>query len=37
MELLQANLDAIGFGFLIPAFFVVTGPVRLDALFANSE
>jgi Kef-type K+ transport system membrane component KefB len=36
IEVFQAKLDAIGFGFLIPVFFVVTGvQFNVDALFSN--
>jgi Kef-type K+ transport system membrane component KefB len=38
MEVYQAKLDAIGFGFLIPVFFVVTGvQFNVDALFSHSS
>jgi Kef-type K+ transport system membrane component KefB len=38
IEVFQAKLDAIGFGFLIPVFFVVTGvQFNVDALFAHSS
>lgn len=38
IEMFQAKLDAIGFGFLIPVFFVVTGvQFNVDALFAHSS
>ena len=37
IEVFQAKLDAIGFGFLIPVFFVVTGvQFDVDALFSHS-
>jgi Kef-type K+ transport system membrane component KefB len=36
IEVFQAKLDAIGFGFLIPVFFVVTGvQFNVDALFSH--
>ena len=36
IEVFQAKLDAIGFGFLIPIFFVVTGvQFNVDALFSH--
>ncbi len=36
IEVFQAKLDAIGFGFLIPVFFVVTGVhFNVDALFSH--
>jgi Kef-type K+ transport system membrane component KefB len=38
IEVFQAKLDAIGFGFLIPVFFVVTGVhFNVDALFSHSS
>jgi Kef-type K+ transport system membrane component KefB len=38
IEVFQAKLDAIGFGFLIPVFFVVTGvQFDVDALFRHSS
>ncbi len=38
IEVFQAKLDAIGFGFLIPVFFVVTGvQFNVDALFSHSS
>jgi len=38
IEIFQAKLDAIGFGFLIPIFFVVTGvQFNVDALLSNSS
>ncbi len=37
IEVFKAKLDAIGFGFLIPVFFVVTGvQFNVDALFAHT-
>lgn len=36
IEVFQAKLDAIGFGFLVPVFFVATGvQFNVDALFSN--
>jgi Kef-type K+ transport system membrane component KefB len=38
VEVFQAKLDAIGFGFLIPVFFVVTGvQFNVDALFSHTS
>jgi Kef-type K+ transport system membrane component KefB len=38
IEIFQAKLDAIGFGFLIPVFFVVTGAqFNVDALFSHAS
>jgi Kef-type K+ transport system membrane component KefB len=38
IEIFQAKLDAIGFGFLIPVFFVVTGvQFNVDALFDHTS
>ena len=38
IEIFQAKLDAIGFGFLIPVFFVVTGAqFNVDALFSHTS
>ena len=38
IEIFQAKLDAIGFGFLIPVFFVVTGAqFNVDALFSQTS
>jgi Kef-type K+ transport system membrane component KefB len=38
IEVFQAKLDAIGFGFLIPVFFVVTGvQFNVDALFSHAS
>jgi Kef-type K+ transport system membrane component KefB len=38
IEVFQAKLDAIGFGFLIPVFFVVTGvKFNVDALFSHTS
>jgi Kef-type K+ transport system membrane component KefB len=38
IEVFQAKLDAIGFGFLIPVFFVVTGvQFNVDALFSHGS
>jgi Kef-type K+ transport system membrane component KefB len=38
IEVFHAKLDAIGFGFLIPVFFVVTGvQFNVDALFSHSS
>ncbi len=38
IEVFHAKLDAIGFGFLIPVFFVVTGVhFNVDALFRHSS
>ena len=38
IEVFQAKLDAIGFGFLIPVFFVGTGvQFNVDALFSHSS
>lgn len=37
IEVFQAKLDAVGFGFLVPVFFVTTGvQFNVDALFSNS-
>src|SRR6516162_2807624 len=38
IEVFKAKLDAIGFGFLIPVFFVVTGVhFNVDALFSHAS
>jgi Kef-type K+ transport system membrane component KefB len=38
LEVFQAKLDAIGFGFLIPVFFIVTGvQFNVDALFTHTS
>jgi Kef-type K+ transport system membrane component KefB len=38
IEIFQAKLDAIGFGFLIPVFFVGTGvQFNVDALFSHTS
>ncbi len=38
IEVFQAKLNAIGFGFLIPVLFVVTGvQFNVDALFSHSS